>query len=145
MERRRGGYLISTDPGRLDREAIWRFLQTAYWSPGVQREIVERAIDGSQHVFGLYGPGGEQAGFARVVSDRARFAWLADVFVVEGHRGQGLGVWLVETVFTHPELADLRIVLATADAHGLYERFGFEPVDAARWLERRGADPRPPG
>lgn len=136
MELRRDGYLISTDPGQLDREAIWRFLETAYWSPGVSREVVERGIENSS-VFGLYAPGGEQAGFARVVTDKARFAWLADVFVLEAHRGRGLGTWLVETVVSHPELAGLRLVLATADAHGLYERFGFAPVDPARMMERR--------
>jgi GNAT superfamily N-acetyltransferase len=136
MEHRRDGYLISTDPDRLDRAAIWRFLQTSYWSPGIAREVVERAIEHSP-VFGLYAPDGAQAGFARAVTDHARFAWLADVFVLEAHRGRGLGVWLVETIVAHPELARMRIVLATADAHGLYERFGFVPVDAPRWMERR--------
>jgi GNAT superfamily N-acetyltransferase len=135
----RDGYVISNDPARLDREAIWRFLRTTYWSPGIAREIVERGIDNSL-VFGLYAADGAQAGFARVVTDRARFAWLADVFVLEEHRGHGLGVWLVETVIGHPELAGLRLVLGTADAHGLYERFGFGPVDAARMMER----PAPP-
>jgi GNAT superfamily N-acetyltransferase len=140
MELRRDGYLISTDPARLDREAIWRFLRTTYWSPGVARDVVERGIENSL-VFGLYSADGEQAGFARVVTDYARFAWLADVFVLEGHRGSGLGVWLVETAVGHPQLAGLRFVLATADAHGLYERFGFGPVDAARLMERRGPKP----
>lgn len=132
----RDGYVVSNDPGRLDREAIWRYLRTSYWSPGIARDVVERAIDNSSLVFGLYAPQGAQAGFARVVTDRARFAWLADVFVLEEHRGRGLGVWLVETVVAHPDLAGLRFVLATADAHGLYERFGFGPVDAARMMER---------
>jgi GNAT superfamily N-acetyltransferase len=140
MELRRDGYLISTDPARLDREAIWRFLRTTYWSPDIARDVVERGIDNSL-VFGLFCPAGEQAGFARVVTDRARFAWLADVFVLDAHRGKGLGVWLVETIVGDPELAGLRFVLATADAHGLYERFGFGPVDAARLMERRGAGP----
>jgi GNAT superfamily N-acetyltransferase len=135
MSSARDGYVISNDPARLDREAIWRFLRTTYWSPGIAREVVERGIDNSL-VFGLYAPDGAQAGFARVVTDRARFAWLADVFVLEEHRGRGLGVWLVETVVAHPELAGLRLVLGTADAHGLYERFGFGPVDATRMMER---------
>lgn len=129
------GYVISTDPARLDREAIWSFLRTSYWSPGIERDVVERAIEHAL-VFGLYAPDGAQAGFARVVTDHARFAWLADVFVLEEHRGRGLGVWLVDTVVAHPQLAGLRIVLATADAHGLYERFGFVPVAPGRWLER---------
>lgn len=129
------GYVISTDPARLDREAIWSFLRTSYWSPGIERDVVERGIEHSL-VFGLYAADGAQAGFARVVTDHARFAWLADVFVLEEHRGRGLGVWLVDTVVAHPQLAGLRIVLATADAHGLYERFGFVPVAPGRWLER---------
>jgi GNAT superfamily N-acetyltransferase len=136
MEWRRDGYLISTDPVALDREAIWRFLRTAYWSPGVAREVVERAIENSL-VFGLYSPQGDQAGFARVVTDCARFAWLADVFVIESHRGTGLGVWLVDTVLSHPDLATVRFVLGTADAHGLYERFGFEPADPQRIMDRK--------
>jgi GNAT superfamily N-acetyltransferase len=88
-------------------------------------------------VFGLYPPAATQAGFARVVTDRARFAWLADVFVLEAHRGAGLGVWLVETVLSHPDLTAVRFVLGTADAHGLYERFGFEPADPGRIMDRK--------
>jgi GNAT superfamily N-acetyltransferase len=143
MEWRRDGYLISTDPARLDREAIWRFLRTSYWSPNIARETVERAIQNSL-VFGLFAAGGDQAGFARVVTDKARFAWLADVFVLEQHRGEGLGVWLVETALCHPELAGLRFVLGTADAHGLYERFGFRAVDPARMMERAAGAGDPP-
>jgi GNAT superfamily N-acetyltransferase len=136
MQARRDGYLISTDPRLLDREAIWRFLRASYWSPGIARDVVDRGIDNSL-AFGLYDDAtGAQAGFARAVTDRTRFAWLADVFVLDAHRGRGLGVWLVETVIGHPELAGLRLMLATADAQGLYERFGFVPVDPARVLER---------
>jgi GNAT superfamily N-acetyltransferase len=130
------GYTISADPTRLDRDAIWRFLRTSYSSKNVARDVVERAIENSL-AFGLYTPGGDQAGFARVVTDRARFAWLADVFVREAHRGRGLGVWLVQTVLAQPEVTGLRWVLATADAHGLYERFGFDLADPARMMERR--------
>ncbi len=137
MDLHRDGYRISTAVARMDREVIWRFLRTTYWSAGIEREVVERGIDNSL-VFGLFDPSGEQVGFARVVTDLSRFAWLADVFVLQEHRGKGLGVWLVETVVGDPRLASLRIVLATADAHGLYERFGFGPVDAERMLERRG-------
>jgi GNAT superfamily N-acetyltransferase len=141
MEWTSDGYLISTDPARLDRAAIWGFLRTAYWSPGVELEVVERSIEGSLP-FGLYAPDGEQAGFARVVTDRATFAWLADVFVLSPHRGRGLGVWLVETVLSHPDLQDLRlIVLATADAHTLYGRFGFKRVVSERLMERRADAP----
>jgi GNAT superfamily N-acetyltransferase len=134
---RRDGYDISTDPGRLDRQSIHGFLRTSYWAYGVTLEAVNQAIDHSLP-FGLYTDQGAQAGFARVVTDTARFAWLADVFVLPEHRGRGLGVCLVETVLSHPDLDGLRIVLATADAHGLYERFGFAQVEARRMMERPG-------
>jgi predicted N-acetyltransferase YhbS len=136
MEWRRGGYLISTDRERLDRETIWQFLRSAYWSPDIPRAKVERAIENSL-AFGLFAPDGTQAGFARIVTDRATFGWLADVFVLAQHRGRGLGLWLVGTAVTHPEVADLRIMLGTLDAHGLYERTGFRPVDPKRMMERR--------
>ena len=134
--RRDDGYTISTDPDRVDRHAVWEFLRTSYWSPGIEFEQVSQGIDNSL-VFGLADPSGAQAGFARAVTDRTRFAWLADVFVLESHRGRGLGVWLVQTVLRHPDLARLRILLGTADAHGLYARFGFAPVNAQRMMERR--------
>jgi GNAT superfamily N-acetyltransferase len=123
------GYEISTDPDRLDVAAVHRYLsEEAYWSPGVSRAVVERAIANSL-CFGLYAPGGAQAGFARAVTDRAAWAYIADVFVLEAHRGRGLGVWLMETILAHPDLQGLRrIELATDDAHGLYERFGFRPL-----------------
>jgi GNAT superfamily N-acetyltransferase len=129
------GYEISTDRARLDLDVIHGFLREAYWSPGVTRDVVERSIEGSL-CFGLYGADGAQAGFARVVTDGATFAWIADVFVLEPHRGRGLGVWLMETVLGHPDLQGLRrIVLATMDAHGLYERLGFEPLPTPeRWM-----------
>ncbi|HEU4656818.1 MAG TPA: GNAT family N-acetyltransferase [Capillimicrobium sp.] len=133
------GYEISTDPARLDLDVIHGFLRTAYWSPGVAREVVERSIANSIP-FGLYAPDGAQAGFARVVTDRAVFAYLGDVFVLPEHRGRGLGVWLVETVLAHPDLQGLRrFHLATADAHGLYARFGFRPADPARMMDRTPA------
>ena len=137
----RGGYSISTDPAHLDVDAIQRYLSDeAYWSKGVPREVVRRAIAGSLN-FGVYRgePGQELAGFARVVSDRATFAWLCDVFVLPAHRGKGLGVWLIETAMAHPDLQDLRnFLLATRDAHALYERFGFRPLaEPARWMAIR--------
>jgi GNAT superfamily N-acetyltransferase len=122
---REDGFEVSTDPARLDLEVVHDFLRTAYWSVGVPREVVERSLEHSIP-FGLYAPDGRQAGFARVVSDRAVFAYLGDVFVLPEWRGHGLGVWLVETVLAHPELQGLRRWhLATADAHELYRRFGF--------------------
>ena len=129
------GYEISTDPARLDLDVIHGYLREAYWSPGVPRDVVERSIARSL-CFGLYAPDGAQAGFARAVTDGATFAWIADVFVLEPHRGRGLGVWLMETVLAHPDLQGLRrIVLATKDAHELYERFGFVPLPTPeRWM-----------
>jgi GNAT superfamily N-acetyltransferase len=140
MERERDGYVISTDRARLDLDAIWGFLRTSYWSPNVPREIVERSVERSL-AFGLYAGDGRQAGFARVVTDGTTFAWIADVFVLEPHRGHGLGVWLMETVLSHPDVSGARMVfLGTTDAHSLYERFGFELVDPGRYLALR-----PPG
>jgi GNAT superfamily N-acetyltransferase len=117
-------YRMVTDPAELDVGAIHAFLERSYWSPGVPRAIVERAIAGSL-CWGLF-HGREQVGFARVVSDRATFAWLCDVYVLEGHRGRGLARALVGAVVSHPDLQGLRrFSLATADAHGLYASFGF--------------------
>ena len=135
------GYEISNDRERLDVDAIWSFLHSAYWSPGVPREVTERSIAGSL-CFGVYAPGGEQAGFARAVTDGITFAWIADLFVLEEHRGRGLGVWLVETILAHPSLRDVRTtVLATADAHGLYDRFGFARFDEPGRFMRRWQRP----
>jgi GNAT superfamily N-acetyltransferase len=133
---RHDGYAISTDRDRLDLDVVHGFLSTAYWSKGIPREVVERAIDNSLP-FGLYADGGQQVGFARMVTDLATFAWLADVFVLERHRGHGLGTWLVGTALSHPGLEGVRrFDLATADAHSLYARFGFQPADPGRMMER---------
>jgi GNAT superfamily N-acetyltransferase len=123
------GYLISTDRARLDIDAIHAFLnRESYWARGVERERVERSIAGSL-CFGAYRDD-VQVGFARVVTDRATFAWLADVFVVAAERGRGVGKLLVEAVVDHPDVRPVRrILLATADAHGLYERYGFGPLE----------------
>ena len=129
-------YEISTDVTRLDRALIHRFLHDeSYWAKGVPRDIVDRAIDNSI-CFGLY-RGADQVGFARVVTDRAAFAYLADVFVLPDHRGQGLGKRLIETVLSHPDLQGVRrFILGTADAHSLYERFGFRPLaEPGRMME----------
>jgi GNAT superfamily N-acetyltransferase len=124
----REGYEISTDPARIDRDLVHRFLsEEAYWARGIPRAVVDRSIENSL-CFGLY-RGTEQVGFARVVTDRAAIAYLGDVFIVPGHRGRGLGTWLVETVLAHPDLQGLRrFMLGTADAHSLYERFGFRAL-----------------
>jgi GNAT superfamily N-acetyltransferase len=123
-ELRRGEYLISTDRSRLDLGVVHDFLSTSYWAVGVPLEVVERSIENSL-VFGVY-EGEEQVGFARVVTDYATFAYLADVFVLESHRGRGLGKWLIEAVVSHPDLQELRRwMLATGDAHELYRKYGF--------------------
>lgn len=137
----RGDYEISTDPARLDMDVTHKFLsEEAYWSPGVPREIVERAI-GNSMVFGVYHLGsmaGAQVGLARVVSDKATFAWICDVFVLPEQRGHGLGKWLMECVTSHPDLQGLRRwMLATRDAHALYKQYGFTDLhDATRFMER---------
>jgi GNAT superfamily N-acetyltransferase len=123
----RGEFSISTDPARLDVDAIHAFLLTAYWSEGIGRDLVARALDGSL-CFGLY-LGATQVGLARVVTDRATFAYLCDVYVVPEHRGRGLGEWLMATVMSHPDLQGLRrFSLVTKDAQLLYRKFGFAEV-----------------
>jgi GNAT superfamily N-acetyltransferase len=122
---------ISTDPARLDRELIHRFLAASYWAPKVPRSIVERSIDNSMP-FGLY-EAAAQIGFARVITDYATFAYVADVFVLESHRGRGLALWLMETIRTHPELQGLRRwTLFTRDAHPLYRKVGFQDIEQPR-------------
>ena len=120
------GYEISTDPARLDRALIHRWLdEESYWARGRTRAVMDRAIDNSL-AFGAYAPDGAQAGFGRLVTDRAIFAYIADVFVLAEHRGRGLGVALVQAMLDHPEVATVRqFHLGTADAHALYARFGF--------------------
>jgi N-acetylglutamate synthase-like GNAT family acetyltransferase len=128
MEWRRGDYSISTDRSRLDREVIHAFLRESYWARGISREVVDRSIENAL-CFGLY-EGAQQIGFARIISDFVTFAYLADVFVLEAHRGRGLGQWLMEVIRAHPELQGLRRwMLATKDAHGLYRKFGFLPLE----------------
>ena len=123
------GYEVTTDHDRIDFEVVHRELAASYWSPGIRRAVVERAVAHSLP-FSLLARGGAQAGFARAITDAATYAYLADVFVVSEHRGRGLGKWLVECVLSHPELQGLRRwALATRDAHGLYRRFGFAAAE----------------
>ncbi len=120
-------WTLSFDPQALDLDTIHGFLTTSYWSPGIPRETVARAIAGSLCV-GAYREG-RQIGFARVVTDRATFAYLADVFVLDEARGQGIGRAMVQALMEHPELQGLRRwFLATLDAHGVYEALGWKPV-----------------
>jgi GNAT superfamily N-acetyltransferase len=126
-EWRRGDLVISTDPSRLDRSLVARFLAGSYWAKGIPQEVVDRSIENSL-CFGVYA-GQEQLGFARVITDFTTFAYLADVFILEGSRGKGLAVWLMEVIMGHPGLQNLRRwMLATRDAHGLYEKFGWRPL-----------------
>jgi predicted N-acetyltransferase YhbS len=135
----RAGFTITTEAAHLDREVIHRYLHDeSYWAAGIPRELVERSIERSLS-FGLFdgaaGDGGTQVGFARVVTDGATFAWLCDVFVLPAYRGRGLATWLMEIITGHPELQVQRgFVLATRDAHGLYAKFGWEPVEAGRFM-----------
>jgi GNAT superfamily N-acetyltransferase len=125
---------ISTDPARLDLDVIHGFLQTSYWAHGRPRAVVEQSIKNSI-CFGGY-IGGRQVAFARVVSDRAVFAYLMDVFVVPEFRGRGISKALLRFILNHPDLQHLSVfLLATRDAHGLYAQFGFRPlVEPARWM-----------
>ena len=137
FEQQRGQYTISTDSSRLDLAVIHDYLDgESYWAQGRPLDVMQRALEHSL-CFGVYA-GDEQVGLARVVTDYATFAWLCDVFILESHRGQGLGKWLIESVVVHPELQGLLFMLATRDAHGLYQRYGgFEPLQGVeRWMVR---------
>ena len=142
QEWRRGDFVISTDKTRVDVPAVTRWLaKESYWAQGIPQEMVERAIAGSD-VFGMYREtDGEQIGFARIITDHATFAYLCDVFILPAYQGQHLGVWLMETIWSRPEMQELRRwSLATRDAHTLYERFGFETDTSGKWMSRRLRD-----
>lgn len=138
----KNNYLISTDKSKIDIDYVHSFLTQSYWSPGVPIQVVKKAMEGSLS-FGIYDndtqilpagrqalPAGRQVGYARMITDKATFGWLADVFIDEGYRGRGLGKWLVEMILAHPDLQGLRrILLATKDAHKLYEQCGFSPIN----------------
>jgi GNAT superfamily N-acetyltransferase len=132
------GYELDDDRGRVDVDLVHRYLsEQAYWVRGRDRDTVERLVRESTRVIGAY-RGNEQVGFARVISDDSSMAWLGDVFVIEGHRGRGLGVELVREAVEHPAHRDLVWFLNTRDAHGLYSRFGFEaPTDRTMVRPRR--------
>jgi GNAT superfamily N-acetyltransferase len=138
----RDGYLISTDKSRLDVQTVHGYLsRESYWAAGRTLETVQRSIGGSL-CLGRYDPQGRQAGFARVITDCATFGWICDVFVLDAHKGRGLGKWLVQVLVDLPELRTVRrLQLATRDAHELYRRYGgFTPLSAPEmWMERKMA------
>ena len=136
-------YIVSSDPARLDIACVHRYLsEESYWAKGIPRETVERAVANSLN-FGVYTPEGMQVACARVVTDKATFSWLCDVFVLAEYRGQGISKQLMEAIWSHPELQGLRRhLLATLDAHGLYQQFGFQELAAPdRYLEVRRPNP----
>ena len=136
IESHRESFTISTDPARLDIDAIADMLTRAYWAKGRTREVIARYLQYSL-TFGVF-EGDRQIGLARIVSDYTTFAWLCDVFIHENYRGFGLGKWLMETVHNHPDLQGLRRwMLATRDAHGFYEQYGWTPLASPqRWMEK---------
>lgn len=144
-EIRDGDVVVSTDKARIDVPLVFDFLHNrAYWSKGVPRERVERAIEHSM-CFGAY-RGAEQLGFARVITDLTGFAYIADVFVVEAARGLGIGKTIMRAILAHPELQGIRrFLLATHDAHDLYKQFGFTPLGhPEHMMERIARAPAPP-
>jgi GNAT superfamily N-acetyltransferase len=129
FEWKRGRYHVSTDPSRLDITGTTAYLDTTYWAQGRPESMVRRSIEGSI-AFGVY-DGDDQVGFARVVTDRATFGWVCDVFILDSHQGRGLGMWLMRCVLAHPDLQDLRRwLLGSTNARGLYARLGFVPLPA---------------
>ncbi len=131
-----GNLTISTDPSRLDLDAMYEMLTRAYWAKGRTKEVIARYVQFSL-VFGVY-EGTRQIGLARVVTDYTTFAWLCDVFVHEDYRGKGIGKWLMESILSHPDLQGLRrFLLATSDAHGLYSQYGFQALkEPEKWMEK---------
>ncbi len=137
MEWQHGEFIISTDRRRLQLDVIHKYLsEESYWAQGRELEVTRQALENSL-CFGVY-DGDRQIGFARVVTDRATFAWIADVFILPEHRGKSLSKRLMEAILSHPELQNLRRwVLATKDAHGLYAQYDFTPMKfPERWMER---------
>ena len=133
-----GRYHVALQLVGADRDVVYRFLaEDAYWSQGMPRDVFERAVDNSLS-FVAYA-GDEVAGYARVVTDKATFAWLCDVFVLPAHRGNGMSRLLMDAVMAHPDLCGLRnVLLATRDAHGLYAKYGFTALaEPARWMAIR--------
>lgn len=129
-------FTVTCDPAKLDRALIAEFLVSSYWAKGIPAATVEKSLENSLCFAVL--DGDRQIGFARVISDRATIAYLADVFVLPEYRGRGLSKWLMECIISHSELQGLRRwILATLDAHGLYEKFGFTPLKRSKMFMER--------
>jgi GNAT superfamily N-acetyltransferase len=135
MDWQQGEYTITTDKSRIDINAVHHFLTNAYLAAGIPKETVERSISGALCFSILHGD--KQVGFARIITDEATFAYLADVFVLEEFRGKGLSKWLMQTIINYPTLQGLRrFMLATRDAHSLYAQYGFTPLNNVdRWMQ----------
>ena len=130
-------YSISDEKSLLQIEVIHNYLKDAYWCEGIPKVIIERSIEGSI-CFGIY-QNNNQIGFARVISDKATFAYLADVFILEQHRRQGLSKRFMKFILAHPDLQEIRgWMLGTKDAHGLYEQFGFTELPEPKRFMRKG-------
>ena len=127
-------FYISTEKEKMDIDLIHSFLTRSYWAEGISKEIIRRSIEGAL-CFGVF-ENEKQVGFARMITDRATFAYLADVFIIEEYRGLGLSKWLMEVIMSYPDLQGLRrLMLATRDAHELYKKFGFTPLNNFdRWM-----------
>ncbi|MBN9387150.1 MAG: GNAT family N-acetyltransferase [Chloroflexi bacterium] len=129
QEYRKDNFLVSTDPARLDLDAIHAYLTRAYWATGRTKEVITQAVENSLN-FGLY-DGDKQIGLARVVTDYVLYAYLCDVYVLEEYRGQGLGKWMLGCMMSYPGMRELRLfTLRTRDAHGLYRQLGFTDLAA---------------
>lgn len=128
-------FTISTDKNKIDLNYVHEFLSHSYWSPGIVMHVVKKAMEGSLS-FGIYNSNNSQIGYGRVITDTATFAYLADIFIDENYRGRGLGKWLVKIMLEHPDLQGLRrIILATKDAHKVYEQCGFTSItNAERYM-----------
>ena len=133
-------FTITTDKEKFDVEFIHSFLTRSYWAEGISKEVIKRSIEGAL-CFGLF-ENDKQIGFARMITDKATFAYLADVFIIEEYRGRGLSKWLMEVIMSHPSLQGLRrMMLATKDAHGLYQKFGFTALNNIdRWMQINDPD-----
>lgn len=140
MEWTKDDFIITTDKSLIDVNYVHWFLTSSYWAEGIPIETVQRSIDGSLCFSVVYL--NHQIGFARVITDEATFAYLADVFIDQNFRGKGLSKWLMEVIMSYPGLQGLRrFMLATRDAHGLYLQFGFQSLDYVdRWMHIRNPD-----